>query len=417
MNTLVVLVLIVAAAGQDSPQANGKRSPSAVPDDKASLPTIAVKPTPAESLALREHTGPYWRIGPLIGEVQKYMTDHGRAGPIVVRYDKGPPGRVTRTLHAGIGFVVDESYTPEVPFGLVRKEAELVAWMAIEGRSGPTQHDYVRIREWALARGYESTGQVIEVYASASGDRSGGLMSTEIQVVVVPRVPPPAGAMAARDAERRAPADRQPAGTAPIAMVRPTPSQPVTEYVESEEAGLREPSGALARTSPLAETQTRKPEPVQSIRELIAIGEFNRVAEQLMPDNRAVPPLDQLWLGQFVFRIGAVARGLEQVYPGQAGKATTLAQALTSRHKKVYAELKHAPLAEVAVRLNTQDAPVAVRRREVMNDVDRLLARIALGAVGVDDALDELGGVLERVQGLLEQVSPITVGPIPEAPN
>jgi effector-binding domain-containing protein len=330
----------------------------------------------------------------VLGEVQKYMIAHGHAGPFVVRYDKGPVGGISRPPRAAVGFVADEGYIPESPFQIVRKEAEFVAHMVIEGRPGPTQRDYIRIREWALARGYEPTGQITELYAITAREQSGGSMRTEIQVAVVPRVPPPPEVMAMREEKHPAWADRQPEqelatdATSPP-WTQPMPSPQVSRLVQS----TFEPPAS---------------EPLRPIRELIAAERFDRLAQQLMPDNRSLPPLDQLWLGQLVFRIGAVARGIEQVHPGQERKVAELAEALKGRYKRVYAELRRAPLDEVIVRVGNDDAALGVRKRGIMSDVDRLLSRIALRTIDADSALDDVADMLERTQELLQQISPTT---------
>ena len=433
MYAVTVSCLIAAATLVAQGKVDFRLPISAQAGGQAVTAEIAVKQAPPQWLALREYVGPYWRIGPTLAEVQSYMAEHRRTGPIAVRYDKAPPGSITRSPRAAVGFVVDEGYTTDDPYRIVRAETMLVAYMAIEGRQGPTQRDYIRIREWALARGYEPTGQITELYAITAPEQSGGSVRTEIQAAVVPRVPPPREVMATRGDQHRPHAEphsapNREAGERTSPTAPPAPELQITCPVEpasdsaipsitsendvtkTGRAARRETSEATILPDPnmLTQGETRSSGSLQPVRELIASGRFDHLAQQLMPDNRVILPLDQLWLGQLVFRIGAVARGVEQVHPGQAGKLEALAEALTNRYKSVFAELKHAPLDEVVVRLDSRDARIAIHKRGIMTDVDRLLAKIAFRTITADSSVDEIIGILDRVQELLQQVRPIT---------
>lgn len=144
--------------------------------------------------------------------------------------------------------------------------------------------------------------------------------------------------------------------------------------------------------------RSRGAELIQPVRELLATERFDRVAEQLMPDGLAIPSAVQLWLGQLVFRIGAIAKGIEQVYPGEERIAVAMADAITRRYKKVSVGFELDPLDQVVVRVDILKDSFAAQRRAIMHDVDKLLGRIAFRSISADAAVNDLADIIQRVQ-------------------
>ena len=382
--------------------------------------TVAVKRIDPVQLVFVEHHGPYWAVGPALARVREHMLKHAQAGPMFVRYLTDPLDAGQRSLSAQVGFVAKGGHRPEPPFEGVQRSNELVAYTVVEGRSPAPRRDYPVIREWIQAHGYVVAGPVTEIYETTPPDRTAGPQRTEIQVTLravqpgenlgvrpivgAPPTPVPVllrqttipGASDVKVGKIEVHADattsESEAATGPDVEPKPGAS---TEIRQEESTGT---VVAEASTLSIGVGEAGRIEPV---RQLIATGQFDRIAEQLMPEGRVIPDSDQLWLGHVVFRIGAVAKGIQQVYPRETRVAGAMADAVTRRYKKISAGFQADPLGQAVVRVDVQTDPLADRKRAIMRDVDSLLGRIAFRSVGAEAATDELAEILQRVQDLM----------------
>ncbi len=132
--------------------------------------------------------------------------------------------------------------------------------------------------------------------------------------------------------------------------------------------------------------------------ELMAAGRFERIAEQLMPDHSAIPASLQVWLGHVVLRIGAAARGIEHVYPGNELRARRLADAITRRYKQASAGFEFDPLNEPVVDIDLGNDPLRLDKQALMHELNTLLGRIALRSMDAKTAVEELTTVVQRAQ-------------------
>lgn len=384
--------LVPGKAAQGSPARTVTRS---------SLPTVAVKEAEPVWLVFIEHVGPYWTVGPLFARVRTYMLEHGQSGPIFLRYPKDPWRASAGSLRARIGFLTTEDYTPEPPFKIARRDRERVAEMVVKDRSSLRRQDYAYIHQWIQANGYETTGPVTEIYDIAPPGRTLTRPHTQLQVSLVSPV---------RESIRQASGDDA-IDDATIA------NEPVTLTEESADSGTVESAKVAtyepaASTTPdqesVAQTDARVHQPVEPICELMAAGRFDRIAEQLMPDDREIPAALQLWLGQVVFRIGAAAKGIERLDPDGEAVAGRMADAITDRYKEVSVNFELDPLAQAVVRIDVRNDPLGLEKRAVMRELDLLLGRIAFHGVGAVDAgtvADELAGIVQRAQYLMTRRS------------
>lgn len=405
------------------PAPESSQMPKAAPAKSTPAPAegaVAVKRTDPVQLVFVEHRGPYWGVGPALARVREYMVKHVQIGPMFVRYLDDPLGAGQGPLRAQVGFVAKDSHRPEPPFKSIQRGRELVAYMVVEGRSSAPRRDYPVVREWIQAHGYVAAGPVTEIYETAPPDRRAGPQRTEIQVtlravhpgetrgarsiVAAPPVPSPVvlrqtttpGASQGEIGRMLVHADtttpRSDVATGPnveakpgaITGIRPGES---TDTVVAEASKLSIDAGEAGRTEPVGK--------------LMAAGQFDRIARQLMPDGRDIHGSHQLWLGQLVFRIGAVAKGIQQVYPGEEQVAGMMADAVTRRYKKTSAAFQADPLDHAVVRVDVRTDPLANQKRAIMRDVDTLLGRIALRSVGAEAATQELAEILQRVQDLM----------------
>jgi len=153
-------------------------------------------------------------------------------------------------------------------------------------------------------------------------------------------------------------------------------------------------------------------EPLHPIKDLVDSSRFDRVAEQLVPIGRPMPSGMQTWFGQVVFRINAVAKGIEQTYPGGSPQATALSEAIVRRYRLLSASSKDDPLAQAIVRVDARSDPQSAQKRLIVRDLDNLLGQVALKTVDAQSVLDRLCDLLQRIQDLTK-----TDVPIPKKPT
>lgn len=357
-------------------------------------PEIVLKqPDPAVVVFL-EHTGPYWTVGPLFRQVREVMLAHNEAGPLFARYATDPTSVAPESLRTRVGFVAKGEWAPEPPFRSAEYESEQVAAMVVEGSYGTTTRYYSVMRGWLSAHGFEPVGPVIELYPLVARGASPGTQRTEIQMPVRrARVPEPPAAPVVASAEnepQRFFDSWEASGDEPGTQDAPTADEGPT-------APVREPGAVSA----LAVR-----EPIRPVRELIATSRFDRIAEQLIPVDRPTPAALQVWLGQVVFRVSAVAKGIEQTFPGGAPQVTALSEAIVRRYRQASESSTVNPLESAVVHVDMRSDPRSAQRRSIVRDLDNLLGQVAIKTVDADSALGRLEDILQRIQDLTPSVKP-----------
>ncbi len=330
---------------------------------------IALKRTEPARLVYLEHSGPYWSMGPLFTPVQEQMTARREKGPIVVRYSADPTAVSPKSLRTQVGFLASGDWEVEPPFKSEALDSVEVASAIVPGPSGTTTRHYSAIREWITQQGRKPLGPVMELYPASRSLKASDLR-IEIQMALAepetPAVAPPS---------RIGPAvPRQPIAAAPVAAQEPTATAPA--------------------------------EPILAVKDLVEAGRYERVAEQLMPADRPMPATTQLWLGQLVFRIGAVAKGLQERHADRAAPVKAVADALMARYRLVSAGSAADPLAQAVVRVDSAGDPMATKKRAITRDLDRLLGRVATKAADPDAALTELTRITQEIQDLSTPPAP-----------
>ncbi len=321
---------------------------------------MSLKRTQPARAVFLEHEGPYWALGPPITLVQAEMKARKQSGPLFVRYSADPTATSSRSLRTDVGFFADGDWRVAAPFQSAEFEPADVASAKVSGPLGTTTRYYTPIYEWIKQQGHETIGPILEIYPARAPGRTTGDEQIEIQV--------PVRRGAAAEANR-----------------------PKVAGVDGRES-------QAART----EEATQPEEPISSIKVLVEAGRYARLAEQLMPVGRRIPPHDQVWLGQLVFRVGAVAKGLQHAYPDSAGPVTALADALVSRYKASSAGSSTTALAQSVVRVDPTVDPAAARKREIMRHLDALLGRVATKAADPTASLNALAELLQETIQVME---------------
>lgn len=366
-NMAVVLAALgampIVACADDAP-------PPAAPHE------IVLKNIDPARVVYLEHTGPYWTVGPLFKQVREAMTEHNEIGPMFARYLADPTLVPAESLRTEVGFVAQGNWTPEPPLKTAQREGEQVVSIIVEGSYGTTTRAYALLHDWISRQGFEAVGPLIEWYPSPPRGASPGAHRTEIQIPV-------------RRDSVAAVATSEPKFAA--VFPRKTDDTSVTSGVGVDDS-----------------TATVSTEPLYPIKDLIDSSRFDRVAEQLIPADRPMSAGMQIWFGQVVFRINAVAKGIEQTYPGGSPQATALSEAIVQRYRQAPASSKVDPLAQAVVRVDTHSDPQSAQKRSIVRDLDNLLGQVALRTVEPQSALDRLCDLLQRTQDLTN-----TMGTVP----
>ncbi len=357
-------------------------------------PEIIVKQTDPARVVFLEHAGPYWTVGPLFKQVREAMADHNETGPMFARYLADPTAVPAESLKTEVGFVARGDWIPEPPLRIAQREGEQVVSTVVEGSYGTTTRYYSEMRSWLSTNGLEAVGPVIELYPSPLRGAPPGAYHTEIQIPVR-RAPSAVGAASrSRAFDRISPKN---ASENPLTL----PSPPERERRIKRRSGP-EDTQAKSEDDDSADAESR--EPLYPIKDLVESSGFDRIAEQLFPTDRPMPVGMQVWLGQVVFRISAVAKGIEQRYPGGSPQATALSEAIVRRYRQASASSKVDPLAEAVVRVDTCLDPQSTQKRLIVRDLDNLLGQVALKTVDAESALDRLSGLLQRIQDMTNTI-------------
>ncbi len=428
-----VLFLVSTSATFGPPVLESEQDADTNGGTRVTTPAIATKWTEPENVVYLEHTGAYWTAGRLFRQVREHMDHHSQPGPMYTRYSSDPSRAPLAGLRIEIGFAADAKHQPSPPFKIARRAAEFVACTVIEGRAASPRTDYPPLFEWIDAREYEPLGPIIEVYNPPAVGQITNQRQTEICVVLRP---PETSQIASPDAEVPHPIEPEPPGqrsqllAAPVHDLHAKPGKPPAP--ETETAGrttVEAQTQEIEKTERADQTataegvqgngrETTSPPPVdkrtqprksdceqpRSISELVAVEQFECIALQLMPDDRSIPVEHQVWFGQVVFRVRAVAKGIMYTGPSGGARASALADAITRRYREVSADFTLDPLDQVTVITHPQGNALANDKRAIMRSLDTLMARISLASVDAAGATQELVRILEDVQKLLKRI-------------
>ncbi len=408
---------VCVAAAED--HARTPMSVGETPEGQEPTPAdINVKRTASIEVFFIEHTGPYWSLGPRFATLREYMLAHNQSGPIYTRFLDDPAGQRPGSVRSEIGFALKGNLEPVPPFTKARRGGELVAYLTIDSTASTAQ-SYKRLRDWIDSHEYAALGPVTEVYPPL---RPGTIQEqrTEIQMPIRP-------ASATNDVTASPAAELQPATVEPM---RPGPAGPdpvdqpalMSEVSDSTSPAVktheppRERSGVArsdGRSEPSEvgepppsdrfppETEPPGDEPSTSIKDLIAAGQFERVARSLVPDDRPLSQPVQIWLGQLVHRIGAAGRGVERLYPGEGSDLVELANAIVTRYQSVESASTIDPLAPPTTEAGPGGDARAIDGEAVMRNLDKLLGEIALRNVNPPAVLDRIADILQQACDLL----------------
>ena len=393
----VAILLLTSVAGS-APVTGSEKTLDTSPTEAAepAAPQIEVKQTDPVRVVRVVHIGPYWTAGPKLSALRKYMLEHGLRGPMYIRHSENPASAPAKLLRTEIGFFVNGSHTPQPPYETAERPGGLVACRYVDGPCLTISPQYAAMKEWATAHGYLAVGPITEIY-SLPGEPDTNGTRAELQMPVKLADPKTAedpdltehllSDGSEHQAATETPAEKS-AELLPATIAVP-PGEP--------EAPEQAPEPALPKR------QDQPPaRPVLPVRELAYENRFDRIAEQLLPDVAALPPDLQVWLGQVVLRIEAIAKGIERTYPDEGSPIKTLAEALARRYEDVAGDFVRDPLDQAVVRVNEQSDPNAGKKRTIVRELDTIMGRIALQSIDVQSTYDQLLGIAERVQDMVQ---------------
>lgn len=427
--SLAIWNLAVLAPNAVGSNQDGRSDPRA----PVTLSAVDTKWTDPADVVFLEHTGPYWTTGRLFRQVREHMVRHKQTGSMYARYPSDP-GRVPASgTQVEIGFVADAKHEAGRPFKTARREGEFVAYTVVEGRAVSPRTDYPPILEWIETHGHKALGPIVEIYEPIEPGRNRLGRRTEIRVVLqppdeprttprehttrksaqpAPTRPTPEAQPGKVDTSQPTPQSHPPPDTRIAVAVAPDARTPQTEEkqtadIVAEEEAVQTAEQDSDAAQPVDQfTQDRKPrcEPGHPLGELVAAEQFDCVALELMPDNSSIPMEHQVWFGQVIFRVSAVAKGIRYVEPGGAVTVSALAEAIIRRYRNVSVAFAVDPLDQVAVSSHADRNTLAGEKRAIMRSLDTLMGRISVAGIDAADATRELVRALQEVQNLLRRI-------------
>lgn len=367
MCTVRTVILGWLAAGMVACQAAGQVAPLAG-SNSPKPPPIVLKKKDAGRFVYLEHQGPYWNAGPLVTSVRDLMAAKKESGPLQIRLAGDPTTTPENALRSKIGFLATGDWVPDAPFKEEKLGPEEVASTTVEGPHGTTTQYYPTLRTWIHDQGLEPSGPVVEIVPTQ--DTKGNELRTEIQIPV--RRPK---AAIKKELEEGGSKANEPTLVSGRTEVKDGPARKGPDAEIQQQAGNRRP-----------------------IRELLDQKEYLGIAEQLISNEPAQPREVQIWLGQIVFRVGAVAKGLLLHYPDQAGDLAVFSDILFVRLEKLLPGVVEESLKKAVVRVNPQDSSAEARRNTMVQELDKLLARVSSKAMDPKATALELARILQKVQ-------------------
>ena len=366
MAGLLALALQPGAARAQAPPAE---QPSAAPQ-------VAVKWVEPEHAVYLEFTGPYWRVGRAFRQVRTYMLEHKLDGPLFIRYP-GPSEQGAAAADEAVmevGFICPDAHEPSGPFRQATWKRQPVAFVEIEGVLRQTEPQQQLLETWAAAHGHRSLGTLTEIYHPAPVHASDGGPRTEIRLALAEPDAAPA------NAPRGKPVKAQPG--------KPTTEVPATPTEQAVEPAPTAPKRPVAK-------------PVRPIAELLAEGEYEWIAEQVITPEQPWTPELRLWWNQAAFRLSAIADAVEQVTGKEDPAVSGLINAVTDRYHTVSRQAKVERPSQKIERAQDQPAdPQRTARRRLLRDLDGLLGRITLKLASPQAVTEELAEFLEAAQQL-----------------
>lgn len=418
---------------------------------------VSLKRSDALRLVSREYQGPYWSVGPILREVQAFAASHGENGPIFVRFAASPNAGGASAQRFDVGFVATDAHIPISPFKDSIRPVCLVASMELTGRAPSMLSDHRVLREWATTHGYQAGGEILEFYSRESAGVGSTGWQTDIQLVLTEvaavdaadsastdpasaetltthSAPDASGDVSAAPTDGATSAAAEPvpdiatktddlrsADTQPRSSSSATVSaqdqssghdaarsaevlpghSPVSDSTSPDTVGSIEASHIETGTTSL-DSPPREAPKAETLRALMNAGRMEEAALRIVPELSALPPATREWLGQFVLRLNAAARGIRQAAPGFTHASLQLIDAVNARFRRVSSESDLDPSLPPTVSMSDQTSASRHSRRDIMRDLDRLLGGIAVRGVTSEHASDELLRLMERAEAALK---------------
>lgn len=311
-----------------------------------------LKKVPGGRFVYLEWDGPYWQAGPTITRVKEFMASQNQKGMIQVRYPGDPSTEPASATKSIIGFMAPADCKIESPFKeVILAPADAVS-LTIEGQPGVAIRKVASIKKWILSQGITPTGPVIEMVDSEVDLNKQG----KIEVLVL--------------------------ATSPLAGSGPR---------------------AVAAEIPMESPATVND---KVTKEMWETKQYKRISELLVPETPAMNTETQTWIGQVVFRISAISKGIQVVYPDHAGDITTFADTLTNRLGKVAPNAGEEAKKQSIVRTDHRPDSVEGKRIQMVRDLDKLLSQVSTKTLSAAQVEGELRRVLAPAQDLISPTPP-----------
>jgi len=326
---------------------------------------VRLKTLPAGRFVYLDLDRPYWEAGPVVNRVRDLMVAHTESGPIQLRFAGDPSAESQTPGRSKVGFVASGDWGVEAPFREMVLEAGEAAGLSLEGQLGTATQRLPAIRDWMQTQGLEPSGSVVELLAS--NDDPLKPAQSEIFLLV-------------RGAE--AVPVKPPISPPTDATVTPASPPRVDKDAQSDQDSAPR----------LSELWTRK--------------DYAAIADRLISDAPGPMTESQIWLGQVVYRVGAIAKGLRMMYPDASADLTIFADTLMDRLKIVAPNAMSEARKRTVVQVDATGGSLDSRRARALRGLDMLLGKTSSRSIDPEAAAIEVGRLLEQLEELARPASP-----------
>ena len=377
-------------------------------DTGAEIPKFHVRETQAETAVITEYSGPYWGIGPVLRRVRAHMMESNLKGATFVQYPQDPRSG-TQALDATlVGYFAAPGFRPPPPYVVEHWRPHLVATVTVLGPLTETTALYSPMREWAVQQGFDVLGPIVEIYYPMEPNAPIEDQQTEIRMPIIRR----ADQIPLHAQDRRITASD---GSPPIVANHPGVDEPAPRTIvdrdpaESNSQDVTKQSrlpgyDPVVSTPPDGGPPSADPLPVPvhvELQDLIDQEKFDELAARLIPENQSLDQRTRDWMEQLVSRIIAIDKGLDRrpdAHPQPLGK---IADALRQRLREQsdaspFQATKASPL------LSKNKSTLGQEQSAVLQELDRVMSRMALGTITASECMVCVIESLKRVERAVE---------------
>jgi len=361
---------------------------------------VTLRETKPTTVVYTEYAGPYWGVGPVLARVRADMASAGRRGPTFVHYPSDPRERTLVPDATRVGYLSEAGVTPNAGYVVEHWGAEQVVTTTVLGPNAGTTALYPLMREWARAHGYAPLGPIVELYYPLAEGAPVKDQQTELRMPVRAIPIPPIATIdgLSADGPTVGAVTSDPGVGRPAAVdFQDSTDRVVTNQFRSSELPTDDleavPQGDAKYAPEITPSDNAHATASASFAELIHTAQYDNALMILLPTDRALSSDDADWLTQVNDRFRAVADGLTRI-----GIPSADVDALATAFG---AALRRCLQTHRTAATSNRSGNSIRERQGVIQDLNRLMARISLRSVDGPTCISELRELMIRLDAVM----------------